>query len=135
MEMAKLAYRFKSHPVSGHEAAPDNNANQPLVMGKGPWCMRRTNPPTPARSAQAHPTMWAMTVSVFSTIAVSAFTLLLRHDQVRVTGLARMPFRQFSPSQGTAERNRAAFATWIHTSVALSIMPRMNSCMDPIRMI
>lgn len=52
---------FKSVAVSGHAAMPENSANQPFVIGKGPWCTRSARPPMPASNAQAHATVDAIT--------------------------------------------------------------------------
>jgi len=32
------ACRFRRFAVSGQAATPENIANQPFVMGSGPWC-------------------------------------------------------------------------------------------------
>ena len=55
-------YLFSSHARRGHAAMPENIANQPFVIGKGPWCTRRANPPIPATKNQAHPPIHAATI-------------------------------------------------------------------------
>ena len=55
------AYFFRSEAVSGQAAIPENIANQPFVMGKGPWCMRSAKPPTPAMKVQTQATIRATT--------------------------------------------------------------------------
>lgn len=74
--------------MSGHAAAPEKNANQPFVIGSGPSCMRRTKPPTPARSAHAHPMHQAIAASTF---AASIFTLLLRSADANARSKRRNP--------------------------------------------
>jgi hypothetical protein len=41
---------------------PENIANQPFVIGKGPCCTRRANPPIPATKNHAHPAIHAATI-------------------------------------------------------------------------
>ena len=53
-ETATPPYLFSSNARRGQAAIPENIANYPLVIGKGPWCMRRANPPIPATKNHAH---------------------------------------------------------------------------------
>jgi len=51
---------------------PENIANQPFVIGKGPWFTRRANPPIPATKNHAHPPIHAATI-----VTVRRFLLIL----------------------------------------------------------
>jgi hypothetical protein len=39
-------------PVRGQAEMPENIANHPFVIGRGPFSRRRSNPPPPAATAQ-----------------------------------------------------------------------------------
>jgi hypothetical protein len=52
------AYFFMDHPISGHAARPENNANHPFVGGHGPLEIRSLRPPPAAPMVQAQPAIW-----------------------------------------------------------------------------
>jgi len=45
---------LRSNAVSGQAQIPDSSANQPLVMGSGPFSIRSRRPPPPAKADQSH---------------------------------------------------------------------------------
>ena len=61
-EIMTPLYFFSSQARRGHAAIPENSANQPFVIGQGPWYMRRASPPIPATKNQAHPPIHAVTI-------------------------------------------------------------------------
>jgi hypothetical protein len=69
------AYFFTSEAVSGQAAIPENIANQPFVMGKGPWCMRSAKPPTPAIRVHTQATVRATTRPSVGKIDFRIFSL------------------------------------------------------------
>ena len=50
-----LPYFLSNHPLSGHAANPENNANQPLVGGHGPKVIISPAPPTIVTKLHAQP--------------------------------------------------------------------------------
>ena len=52
-ETATPANRLSNHAVSGQAEIPDSIANQPFVIGSGPFSRSSRNPPPPATIAQA----------------------------------------------------------------------------------
>ena len=52
-ESVMFEYFLKSQAVSGHAEIAENSANQPFVIGSGPWVITRPKPPMPAMTVQA----------------------------------------------------------------------------------
>jgi hypothetical protein len=106
------AYFFRSEAISGQAAIPESIANQPFVMGKGPRCMRRAKPPTPAMNVHIQATVRATTRPSSSKIDFRIFSLRLsRGRELTWLRWGLVPRRAGDPNVGRSwEHRKAALA-------------------------